>query len=113
MHIHKIRFGNCTKLLLRQSVRDGRAVRKLTLANLTPWSKEQLDKLEAALTWKRLCTGTAFESEADRQIFNIVAPNVHPSKLWRLMVPFSGVTSHDELPQVSHDLLPHGPNEKI
>ncbi len=29
------------------------------------------------------------------------------------IVVTDSVTSHDELPQVSHDLLPHGPNEKI
>lgn len=52
MHIHRIRSGSrnqYTKVLLRESYRDGNTVKKRTIANLSDWDEQRIAMLEAAL----------------------------------------------------------------
>jgi len=58
MHIHrtktKVGSKTYTALLLRESYREGKHVKKRTLANLTNWAPELVDTLEACLKGGRL-----------------------------------------------------------
>lgn len=58
MHLHRIKakVGSKTydSILLRESYRDGKHVRKRTIANVTNWSPELIAVLEASLKGQRL-----------------------------------------------------------
>ena len=62
MHIHRTR----SSILLRESYREGSAVKKRTLQNITNWSAERLAALEAAL--KEDLHGRKFTSITDVEL---------------------------------------------
>ena len=62
MHIHRTR----SSILLRESYREGSAVKKRTLQNITNWSAQRLAALEAAL--KEDLHGRKFTSITDVEL---------------------------------------------
>lgn len=70
MHIQQMRtkVGNKTyvSLLLRESYRDGKKVKKRTLANLTNWDPELVATLESCLKGRRLVDADSIESGPGR-----------------------------------------------
>lgn len=88
MFIHKIISGKrtkCVKFLLRHSIRDGRKVRKVTLANLTHWSETDRCQLELALKTRRKCKGTILQDRANQRAYVLLAKCISPFQLLALL----------------------------
>ena len=72
MFIHKIRSGpnkQYLKLLLRATLRNGSTFQKITFANLSGWTSEKIDELEAALEARRRNKN---DHKANLRIYNIL-----------------------------------------
>ncbi len=59
-------------VLLRESVRAGKKVKKRTLANLSSWSEERLEVLEEALRLRRMAETREERLEAASLIFTLI-----------------------------------------
>jgi hypothetical protein len=84
MHIHKIKFGKHVKRLLRISYREGNAIKKFTLANLSGWSEEDLRTLQDLLQAKREASGDDARERVGAAVYCFVANRTPESKWWRL-----------------------------
>lgn len=75
MHIQFITSGRKNqyiKVLLRESYREGKRVKKRTLANLSYWPNKAVVRLQDALMVKRRYAGAPLEEEANNFIFQLV-----------------------------------------
>lgn len=86
MYIHTICSGSQNqykKRLLRVGRREGQRVINRTLANVSGWTEEQIEKLQSALAARRIFRRTELQPDAERSVFSLLlAGGIEP---WRLM----------------------------
>jgi hypothetical protein len=90
VYVHTICSGSkkqYRKRLLRVGRRDGYRVLNCTIANLTGWTDDQIQRLQEVLEEKRASKGAASKNEADRSILGLLlAGGLEP---WRLIQEWS------------------------
>lgn len=85
MHIHRTR----SSILLRESYREGSAVKKRTLKNITDWSLERIAALEAVLK----------EDVQGRKFTNVADVELETGKNFGALFAFSSLSKYLRLPE--------------